>query len=279
VGLNRPTPPAVVGLPLGHAAVKLLDPMAPSDEKVITIQDLIGDASGERLPAPPSDALPIGGTFGRPHLSCSYARAARKLQESSTSRAEATELLAPTMFCIRHAVELALKDLLIAFHDNELAQGDIDRHDGRSTSSSPLEQGELNAIVNNHDLGRLLDLVEKHLSVYVQPTWRQLVIALDGYESGEVERFRFDTVGKTAKGTARRAEPSFPGEKRAGNVLASPTYIEVGALLGKLDAFMLEAAVIPPPAELRDARSVSALMDLDLAAQTLAHELYARGIA
>lgn len=133
----------------------------------------------------------IGGVFGQPHLSVSYARAAHVLRDAAGSSADQADVVAPMFFCVRHAVEVALKDLLAAYQGNQLTRAEIEAHDGATPTTKPLSTVTLRGLGTSHDLGELLGWVNQWMPKYVTPTWLVLVVAIEKYEQSAVERFRY----------------------------------------------------------------------------------------
>jgi hypothetical protein len=176
-------------------------------------------------------------------------------------------LVAPIIFCARHAVELALKDLLVAFHDNECAQAELDADAGSPPTACSLDAATLRELPRTHDLVKLLSWVEQWMAAYVKPNWKALVAELDRYERNAVERFRYSTVGRPDATRGCRSERSFE------RVLVVP----IDKFLRGFEVFMREAAYIAVSAEL-EANDCSALHELGMIGHDLDQQLYARGL-
>jgi hypothetical protein len=210
----------------------------------------------------------IGGFWRKTQLSRSYAQAAWALRAAAGPNPDEPDVVAPMVFCARHGVELALKDLLIAYQENTLAQAEFEAHDGLPKTTSPLPEAILREVATSHDLGKLLEWVEQWMPVYVKPGWKELVADFERYEKKAVERFRYSTVGKLDTRSGHRTEQSFD------RVVVIP----IDKLLERLEVFMKEAAHVVAPSKLKDGDEWSALQDLGMEAQTLAEALYARGL-
>jgi hypothetical protein len=212
----------------------------------------------------------VGGLWQRPHLSMGYAQAARLLLASATQQeADLAEVGMPILFLMRHAIELALKDVLLAYDDIQASQAEIDAHDGKPTAAKPRPEPEINEVNSTHDLAKLLGSIKRWMPYYVTPNWDELVSEIERIERQAPERFRYDSV-RTLNPATKKKEMvrSFEDLRK----------IPVGDLIGRLELFMTQAAAITPPAEMKDAIEVSALNDLGLQGQSITDQLYARGL-
>ncbi len=230
--------------------------------------DQWGKARELQKKARPGDVV-LGAPFTASHLSMNYATAARALFKAIDSR-KPEELTAPIFFLARHAIELALKDLVHGYHANERDQAELDQADGK-VSVPVLSVDEVDELLIGHVLKTLLKLVKETMPYYVTPQWEELVKTIEDHERGSVERFRFERVHSHDPATGKktgRMEGSFD----------EPQLISVPALLDGLDRFMVEAAKISEPGTVDETTKLSALEDLAYVGNWLDQELYQRGL-
>jgi hypothetical protein len=227
-----------------------------------SIQSLLTAEADLRRKARPGEVV-LGGIFLQPHLSIGYARAARLLL-SSNSKAPHT-LLPPVFYLVRHAVELALKDLLLAYHQTESDQQLIDEHDGVSTSAKPLSETRQKDIARTHDLSQILSWVHEVMPAYVQQNWDLLVQHIESHEKGAPEWSRYETV----RDRKNKGSPMVPSYR-------IPQVVAIEALVSELELFIQQAAEIT--SEQQKDGETSALEELGLVAQHLAQHLYSRGL-
>jgi hypothetical protein len=232
------------------------DATPPSIQSLLTLE---ADLLRTVLPG----EVVLGGIFLQPHLSIGYARAARILLSANSE--DPHTLLPPVFYLIRHSVELALKDLLLAYHQNELNQHEIDEHDGAPTEAKPLSESRQKEITRTHSLSQLLDWVREAMPAYVQPNWAQLVQQIEHHEMGAPEWSRYESVRdqKNKKGPLVRS-------------YEFPQVVAIAALVSDLELFIQQAAQIDSNPETDN--EFSALQYLGMNAQRLAQDLYSRGL-
>lgn len=234
---------------------------------VPNLQDLFKKDAATRAAKGDGDVV-LGGLWDQPHLSWGYARAARTLRDAMDSSPDEPDAIAPIFYCARHSVELALKDLLTAYQENQRKENEICNHDGAPSTAKPIPDKTFKIIGMTHDLGNLLGWVQKWMPHYVMASWPKLVAEIQHHEKNAPDRFRYSYVGKPDKLRGDRSERSFE----------RLVVIPIDRILEHLDAFMEEAAYILPESEFAGADHWSALQDLGMEATTLSHELYRRGL-
>lgn len=200
----------------------------------------------------------LGGFFSQPHLSVGYCRSARILLAASTD--DTKDLIPPIFYLVRHSVELALKDLLLANRENAEDQRLIDFHAGRATTKILPEPAWRQDISRTHNLSTILDWVKADLPSYVKPSWDILLQHIDVHEKGSPEWSRYESIrDKSVKGAMRRS-------------FDPPQLIPIHSLVADTEAFIREAAEVEgatgAPA------NTSAMQDLCDEAQALANQLY-----
>ncbi|GEM_PF-4616512 len=188
--------------------------------------------------------------------------------DAATGSGDTTDVAVPIFYCVRHAVELALKDLLLEYHRNQLGKEEIEQHDEKANTASPLPEDVLKKLSNCHQLREILGAVQQWLPSYVGLNWSTLIDAIDRYEQNYPDRFRYESIGALDKRTGRREVRSFRDR----------IVIPFRDILEQLDGFMKQAAEMVSGAELRDAREWSALHDLAMEWESLACDLYQRGL-
>lgn len=204
----------------------------------------------------------LGGLF-HPHLAVGYFRAAQCLLAANHQRADLTEVALPILFLMRHAIEVALKDLLLTYDDIETDQGRLDAHDGGPPKARPRPAREIEETTRTHDLKKLLDWVKAWMPDYVTPEWQDLVREVERHEQGAPDRFRYSAV-RDNKSTKKKMVPSFPALTR----------IPVREIMVRVEQFMKQAA------DMADVEGAdhSALYDLCLTADLIARDQYERGM-
>ncbi|OJH37919.1 hypothetical protein [Cystobacter ferrugineus] len=227
-----------------------------------SIQSLLTKEADLLQKARPGEVV-LGGIFLQPHLSIGYACAARHLLSADAKKPHT--FLPPIFYLVRHAVELALKDLLIAYHQNEIDQQRIDEYDGVPTNAKPLSETRRREIARTHDLRRILEWVFEVMPAYVQPNWKLLVQHIESHEKGAPEWSRYETV----RDRKNKSGPMVPSYR-------VPQIVAIEALVGELDLFIQQAAEIT--SEPQKDGDISALEELGLVAQHLAQHLYSRGL-
>lgn len=201
------------------------------------------------------------------HLALSYWRSAHLVAEAELkAQPPRHHVDMPALYLIRHAVELALKDLLEAHHENELDRNRVDKATSKPMSGKPLTEKELDCIRTRHNLDELLVLTEQHMKNYVSPTWRLLVDAIVTIEGQHVEFSRFPRA-RLDQNAKRTGVPPWKYEF----VRAE---IPLAQLLAALDGFFKEAALMDIDAEPKE---WSALQDLTAEGTLLAETLYDLG--
>lgn len=221
-----------------------------------------GDGSGH---------LSVGGLWDHPHLSLSYARAARLLLISAKSETkdEEANLVPPMFFMVRHSAELALKDLLWKHHAAEVDLRRLQRAKRVPITAKPLLKARLKDIESTHDLSKLLQWVEEAMPEYVKRAWKSFVRKLIEIEGRFPDWSRYDSSRIWVKPSRIRKR-----HHRRRRNFKRPLLLPMESIITRLDAFLVEAAVCNFPG----GKARSALEEIGLSSVATVHELYSRGL-
>ena len=199
-----------------------------------------------------------------------YARAARKLFETvappvpmpGQDTEALVEVTLPIFFLARHAVELALKDILRGIYGLVDGLAEIERHDHKPVTDEPLSEEEVFEKLKTHSLGSLLAMLREVWPECVTPAWQELAEAVDKHEKGIVGFSRYDHT------LVRSGQKDAP--KQIVHNFKERQVVPIGPLLDRLDAFMQEAAGT-------DGEFVSALEEVSYMHQELGQAMHSRG--
>jgi hypothetical protein len=167
----------------------------------------------------------------------------------------------------RHAVELALKDLLLVYEDNVKAEHVLDVAKGQKPRSSHPHHLDWTTNLKTHDLNRLLIWVEREMPRYVGRKWRPLVRQITRFEGKNPEWSRYREV------TTRIQMKKGKDRYRKRRTFFRQRLVTVQTLVEKVETFIKEAAVVDIHAQ----ENESALQELLMISDDIDRQLYAYG--
>jgi hypothetical protein len=160
----------------------------------------------------------VGGRWSGLHYATSYAQAARMLFDTAHERRKVASIAVPCLFLLRHSFELALKDLVGMLDYVEEEGAALQRANDVPITFKRLPAHDMKRLTKTHDLGVLLDILERGLKASeresVPAPWKELVEQFIEVERRIPERFRYPLVRpakqEPAGGDSKNAHvPSF----------------------------------------------------------------------
>src|SRR5580765_2639720 len=137
----------------------------------------------------------VGGRWHPPSLAVSYAQAARAVYAAGMSSNGLTDMALPCFYLQRHALELALKDLLGALDKTEEDRVTIQKAQSMRVTGRPLSKTARKILTGSHSLGVLLRLLNENLKHTgrgtVPANWYSLVTSFESIEADSPERSRY----------------------------------------------------------------------------------------
>jgi hypothetical protein len=149
------------------------------------------------------------GGWGRPTYSMSYALAARRLFDAAGDQLD--ELAIPCFYLQRHALELALKDLLSLVDSVERDAATLQEARGERVTAKPLTSDERQCLTTQHSLSKLVEMLDRVLQRasrgHVPAGWKKLVRGYESFERGSHERSRYSKVKRPPAGRRKAGKP------------------------------------------------------------------------
>jgi helicase len=140
----------------------------------------------------------VGGRWSGLHYATSYAQAARMLFDTAHERRMVASVAVPCLFLLRHSLELALKDLAGMLDYVEEEGAALQRAKDEPITFKRLPAQDMKRLTKTHDLGVLLDILERGLKASeresVPAPWKELVDQFIEVERRIPERFRYPMV-------------------------------------------------------------------------------------
>lgn len=160
---------------------------------------------------------------------------------------EVANLIPPTFFLVRHAIELALKDLIVVSRE-------LERRRRALKTGTWLEGPKAISAPWTHDLSKLLSIVQLELPEHFQPSWSQLVASIAKFEGADFEWSRFEMLKERSSFSVRQ-------------------FVPIRRLVRQLERFVQTAVRIGlPPSDW------SALEEIEQEIQQLNQQLFAAGV-